>query len=139
MKKEIPDYYTFCQNDSCPKANECLRNIFYKKQVSDDEIISIINPQKYPSENSQCTYFVTSQKIRMAWGIKNLFTFLPYDSAKAIKAELLKYFGRTKYYRFFREEIPVRPEYQAEIKRIFQKHGITEEPGYTRFSEEYNF
>ncbi len=139
MKKELPDYYTFCQNDSCPKANECLRNIFYKKHLSDNDTIRIVNPKRYTTTDSNCNYFASSQKIRMAWGIKNIFSSIPYDSARAIKSELIKYFGRTKYYRFYREELPVTPEEQAEIKRIFQKHGITQEQEYNRFSEEYNF
>lgn len=73
----------------------------------------------------------------MAWGVKDFYENLPHVAAKAIKQELILLFGRTKYYRFFREELPISPADQETIKSVFKKHGIESGPNYTRLSEEY--
>ncbi len=87
----------------------------------------------------QESVFKANKTVRAAWGIVNLLTTVPHSKAQKIKAELLSCFGRSKYYRMRREEIPVMPEDQALIKEIFMKNGIETDPEYSRFTEEYQW
>ena len=141
MLIEKPAYYTYCQNEKCESAQNCLRYISYTELTdeSEEQSISVINPHHYPKEAEKCSFYVSSKKVKMAWGIKDLYKELPYDKAKSIKQLLLKKFGRTKYYRFYREELPVTPANQAMIKKIFSEHGIESEPAYTHYSQEFEW
>lgn len=139
MNLTPPEQYATCQNSSCKKADECLRQLVYRQLTKDDKIIKIINPLCFPKADEECSEFRTKEKIRLAWGIKNILNQVPLEKAKRIKKSLVSYFGKTKYYRFYREEKPVLPEEQKAIKKIFEQNGIESEVSYTRFTEEYDW
>ena len=139
MKIRIPSRFMFCQNDACPKASACLRHLALKLLTPDEREIVVLNPLAYPAKGTACPLFGNSETVRAAWGIVNLLTTVPHAKAQKIKAELLSCFGRSKYYRMRREEIPVMPEDQALIKEIFMKNGIETDPEYSRFTEEYQW
>ena len=43
------------------------------------------------------------------------------------------------YYRFYRKEKYLSPEQQEYIRRIFRQKGITEEPAFDSYTEEYKW
>ncbi len=137
MILKMPECYTVCQNESCSNADSCLRKFCYDQKIQEKAFISVVNPLRYPAPNEKCKFFVSKEKIRVAWGVKDFYKDLPYDIAKLIKYDILMHFGRTKYYRFYREERPIFPDDQESIRQIFRKNGIETEPCYTHFSEEY--
>ncbi len=138
MQIKIPTDYMLCQNEACPQKEHCLRHLCLEWISSECFSIRALNPKCYPA-GKKCTFFRTDKKISLAWGIKNLLSELPYDSAKEIKKTLLAMFGRTKYYQFYREEKPLLPAEQKIIKRVFLKCGVKSEPVYSRFTEEYDW
>lgn len=71
------------------------------------------------------------------WGVKGLLDKIPYEDAVSIKQQLIGHFGKTKYYRFYREERYLTPKEQAYIRQVFCNKGITEEPPFTRYTDEY--
>ncbi len=73
----------------------------------------------------------------MAWGVKGLLDKIPYEDAVSIKQKLIGHFGKTKYYRFYREERYLTPKEQAYIRQVFCNKGITEAPSFTRYTDEY--
>ena len=77
--------------------------------------------------------------MRVAWGVKNLFGTLPYNKASDIRNQIIAYFGRTHYYRIYREERFISPEDQQVINRIFANNGITEMPVFDSYSEVYKW
>lgn len=109
MKIKPPDDYMLCQNESCPQKETCLRHICFEMSGSESVLIRVLNPKCYPA-GKPCSFFRSDKKITVAWGIRNLLSQLPYDSAKEIKHQLLAAFGKTKYYQFYREEKPVLPD-----------------------------
>lgn len=139
MELKKPDRYILCQNDNCKNAPRCLRNMCYKQIPSDKRAIIVFNPAFYPTGNDTCTEFRTSEKIKIAWGIRNFFGSLPHAKAIAIKSALIYHFGKTKYYRFFREELPIMPKDQRTIKTIFLQNGVETEPNFSRFTEDFNW
>ena len=62
---------------------------------------------------------------------------IPYEDAVSIKQKLIGHFGKTKYYRFYREERYLTPKEQAYIRQVFCNKGITEAPSFTRYTDEY--
>lgn len=144
MKKEttalsVPYMYARCLNAQCTRAENCLRRLAALYDTSDCLYISIINPAHYPADGNNCPYFQTTEKFRAAWGVKHLLNTIPHKDATEIKRLLVGHFGKTRYYRFHREEYCLMPEDQAYIQRLFRKKGITEEPAFERYTDEYKW
>ncbi len=139
MDLNPPEHYAACQNSSCKNAGECLRQLVYRQLTENDKTITVINPLCFPKDDEECESFRTSKKITLAWGIKNILNEIPLKNAKNIKKDLLLYFGKTKYYRFYREEKPILPKEQKAVKNIFVQNGIESEVPYERFTEEYDW
>lgn len=128
-----------CQNSACAHAGDCLRYCCFQELTDEAVSIRVLNPLRYPQGEGACDQYRTTEKIRVAWGIKDIFRGLPYESARYIKQDLLSHFGRTKYYRFYREELPLLPADQKATRAIFRWHGVETEPAYTRFSEVFDW
>ena len=107
----VPYSYARCYNEQCRQAENCLRRMAALYDTAD-----------YPF---------------MAWGVKGLLDKIPYEDAVSIKQQLIGHFGKTKYYRFYREERYLTPKEQAYIRQVFCNKGITEEPPFTRYTDEY--
>ena len=56
-----------------------------------------------------------------------------------MRNQFIGYFGKTTYYRFYRQEQGLFPKAQAYIRQVFKQNGIAEEPKFERYSEEYNY
>lgn len=129
--------YACCMHEDCPKAQNCLRYTVYGELAADCSVVHLVNPRWDAAAGEACSYFVIAQKQTVAWGIKNLYDTVPHAAAERIKAALLQKFGRTKYYRFYREEEPLSPGEQKIIKKIFVQYGIESDPVFTRYDKEY--
>lgn len=136
MLEKMPTDYLICLNSACPHAENCLRQMCAMQYPEERVSVFALNPRRYPKEGGECKYQRPVRKIRLAWGIKNLLREIPYDKARNIKYAMLAHFGRTKYYRFFREELPLTSTEQAEVKGIFRQNGVDSEPAFARYSEE---
>ena len=64
---------------------------------------------------------------------------VPHKDAEQLKSLMLSHFGRGMYYRFYRKEKYLSPEQQEYIRRIFRQKGITEEPAFDSYTEEYEW
>lgn len=139
MDLNPPEQYTTCQNSSCKNADKCLRQLVYRQLTKDNKFVKVLNPLLFPKDDEECKEFRTNKKIKLAWGIKNIFNEIPFSIAQSIKQDLIIYFGKTKYYRFCREERSISPKEQNAIKNIFVKNGIESDVSYSRFTEEYDW
>lgn len=99
--------------------------------------ITIVNPMRYPANESPFECFKTAVKAHVAWGLKQLLNRVPYQDAVSIRKELIWHYGKSGYYRFYRRERGLMPKDQTYIKQIFREKGIKEEPTYERYTEEY--
>ncbi len=130
-----PRTFARCGNAQCPKAAECLRHWIAEHDTDLHKTVMTVNLKALPALNEPCSYFLPIKQIRVAWGVKNLFNNLPYRQAKAIKAHIIGHFGRTKYYRFYREEQYVSPEDQEYIRKTFLRYGIRQVPAFDRYTD----
>ena len=132
-----PSDYPRCLHAQCPKANDCLRQLAARQDTSDRAFIVAVNPKAIPADAGACPHFKAARKVRLAWGVKNLFDTLPQKQAKSIKAEILRHFGRTKYYRIYRHETYMEPGEQEYIRKTFLRNGIRENPVFDKYTEGY--
>ncbi|MBQ2315574.1 MAG: hypothetical protein II187_11850 [Treponema sp.] len=139
MSLRPPADYMLCQNSACAKAAACLRYQCFLTLSTEPLSITVLNPLRYPADGAEENCFRQAQKVRVAWGIRNLYDGIPYKSAVQIKKELLQQFGKTKYYRFFREELGIFPDTRQIFSETFKKYGIQSDPPYARFTEEYDW
>lgn len=145
MKEEsntlsAPPYsFARCFNAQCSKAENCLRRLVAQQDTTEYPYITIVNPACVPADGNACPYFQTAEKFRAAWGVKQLLDKIPHADAVSIRKQLIGHFGKTKYYRFHREEYYLTPADQAFISQLFRSKGIAEEPLFDRYTEEYNW
>lgn len=136
-KPLAPYSYARCFNTQCTKADNCLHRLAALHDTTESPTIRIINPLCIPADSSQCTFFQSARKVRVAWGIRHLLDEIPYKDIQPLKSQLIAYFGRGKYYRFYREECYLTPDDQNYIRQVFRQHGMQKEPVFEAYSEEY--
>lgn len=138
-KPLAPYSFPRCFNAPCPKAETCLHRLAAVRDTPEYPSIPTINPLCIPQDNNLCPYFQSVQKVHVAWGISHLLDNVPYKHLHTLKNQLISYFGRGKYYRFYREESYLSPGDQAYIRKAFRQHNIGEEPVFDTYSDEYNW
>ncbi len=137
--REVPYGFPHCFRGECPQSKHCLRHIAATHSAAGEQHLTIVNPARLPEDTSPCSFYCKSERIRVAWGVKNLFYKLPLQQAKDIKATLLAHYGKTQYYRYYRKEHYLTDKEQTYIRRIFQHYGIQEEPAYEYYTEVYRW
>lgn len=137
--QSMPYHFAHCFNNQCPKGEKCLHHLAAMHSNSQYPTISIVNPNCIPEDMNACPFYHSTQKIRVAWGVKHLLDNVPHKDAIALKDLMLSYFGRGLYYRFYRKEKYLAPEQQEYIRRIFRQKGIAEEPIFDSYTEEYKW
>ncbi|MBR5579866.1 MAG: hypothetical protein IKW26_01015 [Treponema sp.] len=139
MSFDIPPQFSLCQNEACAHAPQCLRYLAYEQGAIDKPFISVVNPFCYPQEGEGCPFFRSNEPVQLAWGIKGIFDAIPYVLAKQIKEQIIATLGRSRYYRVFREEIPLTPQQQQVVQQIFSNHGVDTPPAYHYFTQDYQW
>lgn len=134
---KVPYGFARCYQERCPKKESCLRWIVAQREDTEAISIPIINPRLIPEEAAQCTYFLTMQKQRVAWGVKHLFDEVPAKQLRPMKNRVMGFIGRTRYYRIYRMEQGLTPADQQFIADLFRQNGLSIEPVYDHFTEEY--
>ena len=107
--QSVPYGFAHCFHSQCIHKEECLHHLAAINCTSQYPTLSIITPNRIPADTTDCPYF-----------------------RKA-------HFGKTTYYRFYRQEQGLFPKAQAYIRQVFKQYGIAEEPKFERYSEEYSY
>lgn len=134
-----PEQYMLCTNPDCEKSQSCLRHLVFDEMTENDERLYVLNPKCFPKEDEECPHFRSNEKIIIAWGTRKIFDDVPVKKAKIIKGTLLRHFGKTLYYRFYRSERPIKPETQKYIEETFKANGINTEIQYEKYTEDYDW
>lgn len=142
MKEEssllsVPYQFARCFNAQCTQSEKCLRRQAALRDATNYPTITIINPNCIPADGVDCPHFKSVQKVRVAWGVKRLIDKIPYEDALSIRNQLVGHFGKSRFYRFYREENGLMPKDQAYIRQLFHKKGYTEEPDFGHYTDEY--
>ena len=137
--QSVPYGFAHCFNSQCVHREECLHHLAAENSTSQYPTLSIINPNRIPADTTGCPYFREARKQRVAWGIRHLLDNVPHKYAAPMRNLFINHFGKTPYYRFYRQEQGLFPKAQAYIRQVFKQNGIAEEPEFERFSEEYSY
>lgn len=133
---DVPNLFLHCQNAGCPLSDSCLRFQAALYLPADRSTLSIVNPA-FVATQPTCAYFLSCDKARYALGITHLFNNLPHYKAVSVKKMVYNYLGRGLYYRIRNKERMLSPKEQANIKQLFLKEGIEEDPVFDQYIEQY--
>ena len=138
----LPENYTLCLHDACPRAKECLRRAIAEGVPAAHISIRVFSPAAARQMAAAgCTYFRPIRKVRYARGIEAVlkqFEKLPYREARMARATLYGFFGRNMFYRIRHGERFVFPEEQEKIAALFRRVGLKEEPQFDEYIERYD-
>lgn len=137
--KLVPSGFIHCFNSQCPQAGSCLRHLAAKHSAAGSQFIVIVNPAHFPAEGDECANFRPCHKVNMAWGISHLLDNVPLKEASRLRQQMISHFNKALYYRFFRKEYSLSPRDQLYIRQLFKQRGITEEPAFDFYTEEYDW
>lgn len=88
----LPENYTLCLHDACPRAKECLRRAIAEGVPAAHTSIRVFSPAAARQMAAAgCTYFRPIRKVRYARGIEAVlkqFEKLPYREARMARATL---------------------------------------------------
>ncbi len=135
----VPFGYAHCFNTHCVKGEKCLRHLVALHSTNKYSTLSVVNPNSIPKDTNDCPFFRPIRKIKIAWGVIHLLDEVPYKDTSFIKERMLNYFGRSLYYRFYRKEHSINPEQQEFIRQLFRQKGITKEPVFEYYTDEYEW
>lgn len=135
----VPYEYAHCFNSQCVQSSKCLHHLVAENCTSQYPTLRIINPNCIPADTTKCPYFNSTRKLHVAWGLKHLLDNVPYKDGNSIRCDLVSHFGKTNYYRYYRQERPLLPQDQEYIRQLFRNYGITTEPTFERCSDEYYY
>lgn len=136
---QVPTHYTHCFYHQCPQAESCLRHLAGVHCPDTREEVWAVNPQYAEANAGHCAQYRTTQPIRVAWGIQGLLDNVPHKQAVPLRKSLIQFFGKTLFYRFQRKEYGISAQDQKRILQLFRQHGVTQEPNYEYYTEEYDW
>lgn len=134
----VPRTFVHCFNNGCPRSAECLRHLAAENIPAEVRYVNIVNPRNIPAEG-ECPHFMPIIKVRIAWGVKELFDHIPHKEAVAMRKEVIAHFGKTHYYRMQRKEYSIKPDEQEYLRRVFRKHHVEEEPAFEYYTDDYQW
>lgn len=137
----FPHSFAHCIADTCPQKSACLRWKAYELLPDDlSGQITVVNPKSVPpAQGAECPYFLKMELQRYARGMKHLLNNVPHADAIGLKRQMAGYFGRSTYYRCVRGERLISPKEQADIKKMFVSRGLSMEPQFDAYVEQYAF
>lgn len=134
----VPTRFGHCLNGNCKRADKCLRYQVTKFITEDTRYVNVLSPQ-WKLTGKKCTEFLDDTPVKYAYGWDKMFDKLIHEQAVAVKNELLYSFGKNLFYRLKRHERPFTPQAQDFVRKVFQRHGIEEEPEYDYYKYEYQW
>ncbi len=136
---QIPFTFVYCLYSQCPKAADCLRHKLLALVPQERTVIGTINPVHIAAHQDKCLHFMPDRTVRFAMGITHLLDKLPHSEAVIVKNLLYGLFQRNMYYRIKNKERSIKPSEQESIRQIFLSRGITDEPVFDEYIEQYNW
>ena len=134
-----PKDFARCLNATCPRSQNCLRRTAALQDTDEHLFLKVVNPLRYPKEGEECELFRSTDKVRMAWGVTHLLDNVPHKEGSLLRNMIINHLGRSQYYRCFRKERPFSPQDQQTIRLLFRQRGISEEPSFDYYTNEFNW
>ncbi len=134
---EVPNNYTLCIKNDCPKAATCLRHVAVGMMSSEVQRWSIVSPAYLAQTEGECPVYRSAEKVQYARGFVRMMSALTVKQAHAFKDGIVSTFGMNMYYRMRRGERLITPTEQEEIYALLEKQGVPERPEFDAYVEDY--
>ncbi len=136
----IPYSFVCCLLDKCPLHKDCLRYLAAQNVDASKQTFNCLNPRVESVGTQDCPHFRSTEKVRYAIGLANVFNNVPGQYIKALRNQLISSFGQTRYYTEMRSgKRKITPKEQDEIAAIFKSLKIKAPVIYDRFEEDYHW
>lgn len=135
----VPHNFIHCLNGQCRHANRCLRYQVTQYIPVQRKSFAIANPACTTPDADACPYFMSDQMEQFALGITHLLDNIPHKEVNAIKRQIIACMNKATYYRCWRKERLIKPAEQEQIRQIFLNKGITEQPVFDEYVEQYDW
>lgn len=137
--RSVPNNFVHCLNKECPEAAYCLRRQVTLRLPSDQGVIAVLSPLFEHPRGESCPYFKSDELKRFALGMTHLLDNIPHRQAVGIRKQMIARFERNTFYRCWSKKRLIRPDEQQIIRQIFLDNGITSEPVYDEYIEQYDW
>lgn len=116
-----------CVLESCPKYNECLHGLAFRKVSERTPVLPMVNPKYVHYGEGECPSFLSAAPQRMAKGFLGMLAAVSAGNQKEFMHTLQQYFGRKYYYQMRKGERLITEEEQTLILDLARQCGIPEE------------
>ena len=135
--EKVPNNYTLCIKDDCPKAANCLRHMAMKMMPAEMQKWSILSPAYLAQMEGECPMYRSAEKVLYARGFVRMMSAFTVKQAHALKDSIIATFGMAMYYRMRKGTRLITPTEQETIYNLLEQQGITERPAFDAYTEDY--
>ena len=123
LYNDIPEKYHLCMRADCPKADNCLHQLAFRRHAELGSYLSLINPSQCTCQDD-CPHYADAQPVKFAKGFTNFQTHMYPKQYELFMRRLILHFGRNQYFMRRRGEIILSPEEQEVILMVLKEVGV---------------
>lgn len=121
---KIPQEFTVCVHDRCPRSETCLRRVAERELPASVVAPKIIRLSLLVGAEEDCPYFRPCRKAVYAKGFIRMLDALPHRQSLQVTSYLVDHFGRRTYYRARKGERLLSPAEQEVFRAILKRCGV---------------
>ena len=135
--EKVPNNYTLCIKDDCPKAANCLRHAAVAMMPAEVQRWNIVSPAFLAQMEGECPMYRSAEKVQYARGFVQMMSAMTVHQAHVMKDSIIAAFGMAMYYRMRKGTRLITPAEQETIYNLLEQQGITERPAFDAYTEDY--
>ena len=135
--EKVPNNFTLCIKDDCPKAANCLRHATVMMMPAEVERWQIVSPTYLAQMEGECPLYRSAEKVQYARGFVRMMSAMTVQQAHVFKGNIIATFGMNMYYRMRRGERLITPTEQEEIYQMLEQQGVTTRPEFDAYEKDY--
>ncbi|MDY3788581.1 DUF6078 family protein [Bacteroides fluxus] len=136
---QIPQSYLLCIDGQCPKSATCLHYIAARYIPCTQISWSILSPAYIAALQGPCPYYSINRKVRYARGFLGILQQLTKEQTRQFSAQVIAASSRRTYYRIRCGERAICPQEQESLREVLRQCGVTDEPEFDSYFEDYQW
>lgn len=137
--EKVPNNYTLCIKDDCPKAANCLRHVAVAMMSAEVKTWQIVSPTHLSEVEGDCPYFRSAEKVEYARGFVRMVRSLPVNVSETVAHKLIARFGRNGYYDIRKGKLAIAPAQQEIIRTVVAECGAQQEVEFDSYEIGYQW